>query len=136
MRKLVRDIFQAANEIEAASLGGVLLLRVLKDPMLATVWDTLTQLAHEPIELIDRGLRQRMQGSLVDALPDLILAMAERHEVVSHAKNRQRWLCVEGTSLARDVPQEMGLGMHSLRFPQLGSISHDSDLRMKDLRGG
>lgn len=136
VRKLVQGIFETQDAVEVASLGGALLLRVLRDPMLPTVWDALTQLAPEPVELVDRGLRRRMGGSLADAMPSLLSAMVERHELVSQRKNRQRWLCAEGTALVRDDPQAMGLGLHALRFPQLGSIARDIGLGKEDLRGG
>lgn len=62
--------------------------------------------------------------------------MVERHELVSQRKNRQRWLFVEGSTLVRDDPQAMGLGLHALRFPQLGSLARDVELREEDLRDG
>ena len=77
-----------------------------------------------------------MDRSLSDALPALLLATMERHELVSQRKNRQRWLFVEGNALVRDDPQAMGLGLHALRFPQLGSLARDVELREEDLRGG
>jgi hypothetical protein len=77
-----------------------------------------------------------MDWSLAEALPDLLLAMAERHELVSQRKNRQRWLFADGNTLVRDDPQAMGLGLHALRFPQFGSLARDIDLREEDLRDG
>jgi hypothetical protein len=77
-----------------------------------------------------------MNRSLADALPELMLAMMERHELVSRRKNRQRWLFVEGNTLVRDDPQAMGLGLHALRFPQLRSLARDVELREEDLRDG
>jgi hypothetical protein len=100
------------------------------------VWESLIQLAREPVELIERCLRQRMDRSLAEALPQLLLSMVERHELVSQRKNRQRWLFVEGTTVVRDDPQAMGLGLHALRFPQLGSLARDLDLREEDLHHG
>ena len=89
-----------------------------------------------PVELIERCLRQRMDCSLAEALPQLLLSMVERHELVSQRKNRQRWLFVEGSTIVRDDPQAMGLGLHALRFPQLGSLARDLDLGEEDLRHG
>jgi len=134
VRKLVTEILESDDAVEAASLGGALLLRIIRDPLLGAVWDSLLQMAREPVELVDRCLRQRMDRSLSEALPELMLAMMERHELVSQRKNRQRWLFVEGSTLVRDDPQAMGLGLHALRFPQLGSIARDVDLREEDLR--
>lgn len=136
VRKLVAEILKRDNVIEAASFGGALLLRVIRDPLLPVVWGSLQQMAREPVELVDRCLRQQMDLSLVEALPKLMLAMTERHELVSQRKNRQRWLYVEGNTLVRDDPQTMGLGLHALRFPQLGSLARDIHLREVDLLNG
>ena len=136
-RELVAELLDTEDTIGAASVGGMLLLRIIRDPLLPSVWDTLmVPEVREPVELVDRYLRQRMEGSLVSALPELLLAMVERHELVSKRKNRQRWMCVEDGSLIRDDPQAMGLGLHSLRFPQLGSLARDIDLREEDLHNG
>ena len=88
------------------------------------------------MELVDGYLRDRSELSLKEALPQLLVAMAERHESVSERKGRQRWLFVEGTALVRDDPRPMGLGFHALRFPQFGSLARDLRLREGDLRDG
>ena len=134
--KLIDSFFRTADVIEAASIGGALLVRVLQDRALPTVMDALSHHAREPLELIERCLRTRMDRSLKDLAPDLLTAMVERHEVVSQRKNRQRWLCIEGTTIVRDDPQQMGSGLHALRFPQLGSLIRDLGLRVEDLRDG
>ncbi len=77
-----------------------------------------------------------MDRSLAEALPDLLLAMVERHELVSQRKNRQRWLFVDGNTLVRDDPQAMGLGLHAMRFPQFRSLARDVALRGEDLQDG
>lgn len=136
VRKLASELLEGDDPVEAASVGGALLLRVIRDPLLPAVWDSLLQMAGEPAELVDRCLRNRMDRSLADVLPELMLAMAERHELVSQRKNRQRWLFVEDSALVRDDPQAMGLGLHALRFPQLGSLARDVGLREEDLRSG
>lgn len=138
VRKLVADLFNCPvnKAIRAASIGGALLLRVIRDPLLPAVWDHLTQLVREPVELVDRCLREHMDLSLEAALPGLFQSMIERHEVVSQRKNRQRWLFRDGDILVRDDPQTMGLGLHALRFPQLGSLGQDLALTEEDLRDG
>ena len=136
VKKLVADLLDCDDAFRSASIGGLLLLRIIRDPLLSAVWDVLTQMVREPVELVDRWLRERMNLSLEAALPELIQAMIERHEVVSQRKNRQRWLFLEGTSLVRDDPQTLGLGLHALRFPQLGSLARDIDLSEEDLRNG
>ena len=138
VKKLVSDLKLAerreTDPIEAAHIAGALLLRVLRDPILSSVWDVLSHSANEPLELVDRCLRQRMELSLKQALPEMLVAMAERHELVSERKGRQRWLFVDGANLVRDDPRPMGLGLHALRFPQFGSLARDLRLREGDLR--
>lgn len=134
--KLVDSFFDTDDVIEAASIGGALLVRVLNDRLLPTVMDALSQHAREPLEIIERCLRSRMDRPLKQLAPDLLKAMVERHQVVSKRKNRQRWLCVEGDTIVRDDPQQMGAGLHALRFPQLGSLIRDLGLRAEDLRNG
>jgi hypothetical protein len=133
VRKLVTDLLACDDPVEAASIGGTLLVRVCRDPLLPAVWDLLIQMAREPVDLVDRCFCKRMDRTLVAVLPELLLAMAERHELVSKRKNREPWLLVEGNALIRDDPYAMGLGLHSLRFPQLGSLARDIDLREEDL---
>jgi hypothetical protein len=136
VKKLAMEVLECDDAVEAAAIAGALLLRLIRDPLLPVVWESLLLMAREPVELIERCLRQRMDRSLAEALPQLLFEMVERHELVSQRKNRQRWLFVEGTTIVRDDPQTMGLGLHSLRFPQLGSLVRDLDLREVDLRHG
>ncbi|MGH7896346.1 MAG: hypothetical protein ACREQQ_00215 [Candidatus Binatia bacterium] len=136
VRKLAAELLETDDAVAAAAVGGALLLRLIRDPLLPVVWESLVQMAREPVELIERCLRQKMDRSLVEALPQLLLSMVERHELVSQRKNRQRWLFIEGSTIVRDDPQAMGLGLHALRFPQLGSLARDLHLREEDLRNG
>jgi hypothetical protein len=136
VRKLTADLLACEDAVEGASIGGALLVRVLRDPLLPAVLDFLTQMIPGPVEMIDHYVYKRMDRSLAAALPALLLAMVERHELVSQRKNRQRWLFVDGNVLVRDDPQAMGIGLHALRFPQLGSLARDIDLREEDLRSG
>jgi hypothetical protein len=136
VRKLAVDLLECDDPVEAANIGGALLLRLIRDPLLPLVWGALVQMAREPVELVERCLRQRMGQSLAEALPHLLLSMVERHELVSQRKNRQRWLFVEGTTVVRDDRQAMGLGLHALRFPQLGSLARDLNLHEADLHHG
>ena len=138
MKRLISDLKLAerreTDAIEAAHISGALLTRVLHDPVLPSVWDMLRQMTGEPIELVDRCLRRRTELPLRRVLPDLLIAMAERHELVSQRKGRQRWLFADGSVIVRDDPRPMGLGLHALRFPQLGSLARDLRLREEDLR--
>jgi hypothetical protein len=122
------------DSIEVAHISGALLVRVLRDPILPSAWDMLTQMAAEPIALIDQCLRRRMELPLRRVLPDLLIAMAERHKLVSERKGRQPWLFTDGGTLVRDDPRPMGFGLHALRFPQLGSLARDLRLREQDLQ--
>ncbi len=135
VRKLATKLTESDDELKTASLGGMLLVRLIKDPLLTTVRDPLLRMAREPIELVERCLCQRMEYSLTEILPDLIGAMVAHHELVSQRKNRQRWLYIEGCTLYRDEPQNMALGMHALRLPQLESLARDLALREEDLSG-
>ena len=136
VRQLAARVLQCSDSVEAASIGGALLLRVIRDSLLPTVWDLVSLAAREPAELIDLYLRQRMDLSLAEALPSLLLAMVERHELVSERKSRQRWLFAQGPELIRDDLQDLGLGLHALRFPQLGSLARDVGLHNEDLHRG
>jgi hypothetical protein len=133
---LVPELVRCEDAIEAAAVGGALLLRLIRDPLLPVVWESLVQMAREPVDLIECCLKQKMDGSLTEVLPQLLLSMVERHELVSQRKNRQRWLFVERATIVRDDPREMGLGLHALRFPQLGSLARDLHLGEEDLRHG
>lgn len=136
VRKLVGELLDYRDDaIAAAAIGGALLLRLIRDPLFAVVRESLLQAAGEAIGLIESCLGQRMDQSLTEVLPQLLLSMVERHELVSRRKNRQRWLFVNGSTIVRDDPQAMGLGLHALRFPQLGSLARDLNLREEDLHG-
>lgn len=136
VRHLTRALLKCEDPVEGAAIGGLLLLRLLRDSLLSVVWETLATTAREPMAMIDQGLRAQMQRSLAEVLPALLLKMVAHHEVVSQRKSRQRWLFAEGNVLLRDDIQTMGLGLHALRFPQLGSLARDLDLVATDLRHG
>ncbi len=136
VRHLTRALMKCEDPVEGAAIGGLLLLRVLRDSLLTVVWETLATTAGEPMAIIDQGLRAQMQRSLAEVFPELLLRMVAHHEVVSQRKSRQRWLFAEGNVLVRDDIQAMGLGLHALRFPQLGSLARDLDLVEADLRHG
>ena len=74
--------------------------------------------------------------SLAEAFPDLVAAMVARHEAVSMNKNRQRWCYLDGDVLVKDDLQEMQVGFHAFRFPQLYSLCWDLGLRAEDLGHG
>lgn len=133
-RELVRRLVEANDAIRRAALGGVLLVRVLRDPPFAAVADGLA--TNPALALVDAALRSRPERSLAEALPDLVAAMVERHQVVSANKNRQRWCYLDGETVVRDDLQEMKAGLHAFRFPQLYSLCCDLRLCVEDLGDG
>lgn len=48
-RKLATELLEIDDAVKAASVGGVLLLRLIRDPLLPAVWDSLLQMAREPV---------------------------------------------------------------------------------------
>jgi hypothetical protein len=131
-RTLVKRLLAADDPLRRAALGGVLLARVLGDPPLASVTDYLA--GTPALILCDSILRSKPDRPLSDAFPDLVVAMVERHQVVSANKNRQRWCFLEGDTVTKDDLQEMQIGFHAFRFPQLFSLCWDLGLKQEDLR--
>jgi hypothetical protein len=133
-RTLVRRLLAATEPIHRAALGGVLLARVLGDRALAAVGDELA--ANPALLLADATLRSRPERSLLEAFPEVVGAMVDRHQAVSLNKNRQRWCYLDGDVVVKDDLQEMQVGLHAFRFPQLFSLCWDLGLQAKDLRHG
>lgn len=136
VNRLVEKLFVEPDQqktVVAASLGAELLLRVIRDRRPTYVEKALIKLAGEPVELLNTVLQQNMSKSLTEVLPALFEAMVNRHGMVSQRKNRQAWLAAKDGVLRKDDPQRMGVGFHSLRFPQLASLARDIGLREEDL---
>jgi hypothetical protein len=131
-RILVKQLLAADDPLRRAALGGVLLARVLGEPPLASVTEYLA--GTPALMLTDSILRSKPDRSLSDAFPDLVGAMVERHQVVSANKNRQRWCFFEGDAVVKDDLQEMQIGFHAFRFPQLFSLCGDLRLRQEDIQ--
>lgn len=131
-RILVKQLLSADDPLRRAALGGVLLARVLGDPPLASVTNYLA--GTPALMLTDSILRSKSNRSLSDAFPDLVGAMVERHQLVSTNKNRQRWCLFEGDAVVKDDLQEMQIGFHAFRFPQLFSLCGDLGLRQEDIQ--
>jgi hypothetical protein len=81
-------------------------------------------------------LRSRPERSLLEAFPEVVGAMVDRHQAVSLNKNRQRWCYLEGDVVVKDDLQEMQVGLHAFRFPQLFSLCWDLGIQEEDLRHG
>lgn len=133
-RKLAQRLLEADDPFDRATIGGVLLIRVLRDRPLAATADDLASnpafiLAHE-------ALRSQPERCLTEAYLDLVKAMVERHLAVSLNKNRQRWCYFDGDILRKDDLQAMRVGFHSFRFPQLLSLCRDLGLKKEELRHG
>lgn len=133
-RTLVPDLLAAEDPLHRAALGGVLLGRVLGDPAQAAVGDELA--GNPTLLLTDATLRSRPERSLMEAFPDVVGAMADWHQAVSLNKNRQRWCYLDGNVVVKDDLQEMQVGFHAFRFPQLFSLCWDLGLQAEDLRHG
>jgi hypothetical protein len=131
-RAIVKQFFATDDPLRRAALGGLLLVRVLGDPPLASVAENLA--GTPSLFLCDSVLRSKPDRSLLDAFPDLVTAMVERHQAVSEHKNRQRWCALEGDAVVKDDLQVMQTGFHAFRFPQLFSMCWDLKLRKEDLR--
>lgn len=132
VRSLVEQLLEADDPLRRAALGGVLLARVLSDPPLASVNNYLT--GTPALMLTDSIFRSKPDRSLSDIFPDLVGAMVERHQVVSANKNRQPWCLFEGDAVVKDDLQEMQIGFHAFRFPQLFSLCADLRLRQEDIQ--
>jgi hypothetical protein len=131
-RTLVKQVLAADDPLERAAIGGLLLARVLGDRPLGSVADYLA--ATPALMLSNSVLGSKPDRSLSDAFPDLVSAMVERHQVVSANKNRHRWCLLEGDAVVKDDLQEMQIGFHAFRFPQLFSLCWDLWLQQEDLR--
>ena len=125
-RKLVQRLLDADDAILRGVIGGVLLGRVLLDRPLTALANDLD--SNPALALVQETLRNRPDRSLAEAYPDLVQAMIERHEAVSLHKNRQRWCYLHDNVVVKDDLQEMQVGFHSLRFPQLYSLCRDLGL--------
>lgn len=131
-RTLVKQLLAADDSLSRAAVGGVLLARVLVDPALAVIADSLS--GTPALMLTDSILSSNSNRPLSDCFPDLVAAMVERHQVVSANKNRQRWCWSEGDAVVKDDLQEMQVGFHAFRFPQLFSLCRDLRLRWEDIQ--
>jgi len=133
-RKLVKRLFDSDDPFERATIGGVLLVRILRDRPLAAVADDLA--TNPAFVLVHEALRSKPERCLTEVFPELVKAMVDRHQVVSLNKNRQRWCYFDGDIVRKDDLQAMRTGFHSFRFPQLLSLCRDLGLKQEDLRHG
>ena len=133
-QKLVQRLFDSDDPFERATIGGVLLVRVLRDRPVAVVADDLA--TNPAFVLVHEALRSKPERCLTEVFPELVKAMVDRHQVVSLNKNRQRWCYFDGDIVRKDDLQAMRIGFHSFRFPQLLSLCRDLGLKQEDLRHG
>lgn len=113
---------------DVAATAGAILARVMIDPAFAAC---SADLVGTPVMTL---LETTPHGSrLTDVYPQLIEAMVVRHEQVSLAKNRQRWLYQEGGELVKDELRPMMFGWHAMRFPQVAALCADLRLQQEDL---
>jgi len=133
-RTLAHRLLAAEEPFERAVAGGALLIRLFRDRPLAAVAPDLA--TNPAFALAYEALRSPPERSLAEAFPELVRAMVERHHAVSVNKNRQRWCYYDGDILRKDDLQEMRVGFHSFRFPQLYSLCRDLGLTREELRDG
>lgn len=133
MRDLHDALFDAETPVEEAAIGGAILRRVGHDPAFIASASGLT--GAPPLSL-HQGLAP--EKSLADSFGFLMDALVARHKLVSINKNRERWCDFDPTGriLEKIDPNPLGLGWHSMRFPQLYSLYRDVRLTRKDLSLG
>jgi hypothetical protein len=129
--KLESLLWAAEDTAQQAAVGGLLAARVAADPVLQAVAPDLV--GAPVLELLEKLPSEK---SLVDSFPDLLSLMVDRHQAVSIGKNRQRWCYLEGTTLMKDELRPLGVGWHSMRFPQLFSLCRDLRLQKDEIVHG
>ena len=132
-RELHDALFDAATPVEMAAVGGVMLRRVRQDPAFNS---TAPDLVDTPTLMLQHGLAP--EKPLANSFAGLMESMVARHEQVSINKNRQRWCYLEGSGrrLVKDDIRPLGVGWHSMQFPQLFSLCRDLRLTKDDLGHG
>lgn len=132
-RKLHDAMFDAETPAEKAAIGGAILRRVRHDPAFTASVAGLT--GAPPITLY-QGLA--LEKSLANSFGALTDSLVARHKFVSINKNRERWCDFDPTGriLEKIDPNPLGLGWHSMRFPQLYSLYRDVRLTQKDISLG
>jgi hypothetical protein len=93
-RKIVQQLLASADPMRRASLGGVLLARLVRDRPQRAVADDLA--ANPALMLCHQVLWSQPERSLAQVFPDLVAAMLDRHQTVSMNKNRRRWCYLDG----------------------------------------
>ena len=130
VRKLHDALFKAKVFAEKAAIGGVLLRRVQFD---AAYKKYKLDLQDMPPFVLMQGIPA--EKPLAESFAGLIKSMIIRHEQVSKNKNRQRWCYLDerGQQLVKDDLRPLGVGWHSMRFPQLFAMYRDVRLTKDDL---
>jgi len=131
---LVEALYEEEEPALLGQLGGALVERVLRDPVFASVGSEISD--HPLYFLIEPMLPKPGRQCLAKLFPALAELMLCRHEQVSQNKNKQRWFFSEGAEFARDDLQDMGIGFHAMRFPQLYRLCDDIGLTREDLSYG
>lgn len=133
MRDLHDALFDAETPVERAAIGGAMLRRVQHD---AAFTPSASGLTGAPPLSLYLGLAP--EKSLAESFGSLMDSLVARHKLVSINKNRERWCDFDPTGriLEKIDPNPLGLGWHSMRFPQLFSLYRDLSLTQKDLSLG
>lgn len=132
-RALHDALFEAKTPVEEAAIGGAILRRVRHDPAFHA---SGSELVGAPPFMLHQGLAT--EEPLADSFATLMESLVARHEQVSDNKNRQRWCYFDATGrrLVKDDIRPLGIGWHSMRFPQLFSLCRDLRLTQRDLSLG
>jgi hypothetical protein len=118
-----------------AALGGLLIQSAVHGPHFEMA---KAELLPQPSCPLDQLLPRSLLGdsSLASCFPELLDLMVQRHLAVSEAKGRQRWCFQDGDTIRKDDVRPMGIGLHSMRFPQVSSLMRDLDIDAEELTHG
>jgi hypothetical protein len=122
VRELHDTLFEVETFVEMAAIGGVMLRRLQND---AAFQASAPELQGMPPLALMQGIPT--EKSLTESFVSLIESMVIRHEQVSFNKNRQRWCYFDesGQQLVKGDVRPLGVGWHSMRFPQLYALCKD-----------
>ena len=130
-RDLVAKLFVEEGPAARAAIGGALLARIRTDAAQSPV---SAELVGTPVITLLEAMPP--DKALAESYDGLLQSMVARHEEVSLGKNRQRWCYLDSGVVVKDDPRPLGVGWHSMRFPQLHSLCRDLRLEKKDLVHG
>lgn len=129
--EMVNVLYNAEETSEQAAIGGAIIGRAMGDESFRKA---VPELVGTPVVSLLECTPA--ENSIAQSFSALMEAMIVRHEQVSINKNRQRWCYLDNGEIVRDDLRPMGVGWHSMRFPQLYSLCRDLRLAKEDLNRG